>query len=221
MASAVIYTALFGDHGPLPELADARPDTHVCFTDNPAALKTSAWHIVPCRARFADPRMSAKWYRMSSDYLFPDHDISIWVDVSMTPNTEALIAAAGSALAGDKGLALFVHPERNNIYEEMAVSAQMGKYNGEPMFEQVTAYRNEGLPPTHGLWATGIIARAKGVPWMPALNRLWLNENIRWSCQDQLSLPYVLWKLGVTPGVLPGSIYDTPLATRVWTGPDK
>lgn len=216
-AKTVIYTALFGGQTTLKEPLSPELGKFVCFTDDPAALKTKSWEIVPCR-RIADPRMNAKWYRTASDYLFPEYDVSIWIDASMTPDTCALLSAVDKALEG-RDIAMFIHPERNNVYEEAAVSATMGKYAGEPLFEQVAAYRTAGLPDAHGLWATGIMARRKSIPIVD-FNRLWLSENIRWSWQDQLSVPYVLWKTGIQPGVIPGNIYDTPLASRVWTGPN-
>ena len=36
----------------------------------------------------------------------------------------------------------------------------------------------------------------------------WWEEILEWSLQDQLSLPYVSWVLGVQPYVIPGNLYD-------------
>jgi hypothetical protein len=38
-----------------------------------------------------------------------------------------------------------------------------------------------------------------------------MRENERWTYQDQLSLPYLLWKLRMEPGIIPYNLWDNPL----------
>ena len=40
---------------------------------------------------------------------------------------------------------------------------------------------------------------------------MWLRENRRWSYQDQLSLPYLLWKLDIEPAVIPYPLWGNGL----------
>jgi hypothetical protein len=42
--------------------------------------------------------------------------------------------------------------------------------------------------------AAGIIVRDMNNKKVTTINKAWWRENLRWTFQDQLSLPYVLWK---------------------------
>ena len=35
------------------------------------------------------------------------------------------------------------------------------------------------------------------------LNEMWMEENLRWTYQDQISLPYLFWRLGIAPARSP------------------
>jgi len=218
----VVYTALFGElqtqlYAPSLEGLTDVVDL-VAFTDF-GSDPTGTWKVESGPGCFAHPRMSAKWYRCNSDYLFPDHDIAIWVDASMRVTLAPLIAHA-KALMHVAPIAMFPHPERNNIYDECAYSATMPKYDAMAMYAQVHAYRKAGLPDTAGLWATGVRISAGQNSQVAAFNRLWLNECVRWTYQDQLSAPYALWRLGIVPAIIPGNVFTVPWLERIWTGPD-
>jgi hypothetical protein len=71
-----------------------------------------------------------------------------------------------------------------------------GKYGHVPIMEQVNHYRSHGYPEHNGLMAMGVIGRVCRDTELDAINERWWHENLRWTYQDQLSLPYVLWKLG-------------------------
>ena len=122
-----------------------------------------------------------------------------------------MIKACKNALKG-YDVALFRHPERDNIDDEAQVSLTMLKYVGLPLLEQVENYRTRGLPNDAGLWAGGVIVRQHG-PNRVCFEDDWWHENVTWSFQDQLSLPYVLWKHNVHPGVISGSVYKTAFHT--------
>lgn len=206
------YTAVYGDHIPLLEF-DTKGFEFRCYTDRKIESKT--WKIT----RTVDggepmhPRMAAKLHKMFPP---PDgpNDISIWIDASITvTDVHAMVKACKSALKGHD-LALFRHPERSSVYDEAHVSAKLPKYTGLPLVAQVESYREEGLPANVGLWAGGVIVRKRGPKYVNFENDWWEEIN-KWSYQDQLSLPYVLWKNNVHPGVIPGSVYKTTFHT--WT----
>ena len=61
----------------------------------------------------------------------------------------------------------------------------------------------------HGLFAGGVIARRRDDPVIRRLNEMWLEENVRFTYQDQLSLPFLLWKLDVHPAIFPQHLWRT------------
>jgi hypothetical protein len=92
------------------------------------------------------------------------------------------------------------HPEdRSCLYEEAEHCRGWPKYIAEPIDAQVAACRAEGMPDGFGLWAAGLIARVHESEIID-LGEAWLSEMHRWSIQDQISLPYLLWREEVAFG---------------------
>ena len=222
---ACIYTAIFGGYESLkPPLEPSREGVDlICFSDFPHS-QANGWRSAQRHPAFAVPRMDAKWYRMNSDLVLPEYDVTIWVDASFQlGNVDQFVAACLKDL-GPCDTALFRHPERSNIYDEAEAPLNVWarKYADQPLLEQVARYRWEGLPDDHILWAGGIQVRRARSRLVSEINRRWFAECVRWSFQDQLSLPYVLWDLRAQGlvGTLEGSVYRGP--NHEWEkGPDR
>ena len=89
---------------------------------------------------------------------------------------------------------MFIHPERDCIYDEADFCCDWPLYKSYPLKEQVAYYKNQGFPDNAGLMACGVIVRDMSNPKIKSIEKQWWQENIKWSYQDQLSLPYLLWK---------------------------
>lgn len=225
-----VYTAIYGGYDELkPPAPQSAPTDFVCFTDSATLGASGAWRIVQDR-RLPDlhPRMRAKWFKTHPHALFPAgrpaasqfapfdprrllrrYDCIVWIDGSIRV-TGADFARDMLASLGDAGLAFIRHPDRDCIYDEADESLRWGKYVGQPIAEQVEHYRREGYPPHHGLMAGGVIARRPGTAALPALDEAWWQENLRWTYQDQLSLPVVLWRQGFSNVWIPGNLWSNP-----------
>lgn len=100
-------------------------------------------------------------------------------------------------LLAEHELVLTDHPEdRECLYAEAAHCQDWPKYVDEPIRAQTQHYRSAEMPEGFGLWAAGCIAR-RHTPAMRRFGDRWLEEMERWSIQDQVSLPFVLWRDGV------------------------
>lgn len=230
MSHLVIYTACFGDHDRPTELhglggvADL-----VCFTDSPTlSQELETWTVLRRRARFKTARMDAKWYKMSATHLFPEHWWSIYLDSSVRVHqTEGFLDHCLKGVS-QHPVAFYAHPEgQRTLMEEAQFSATMGKYLGEPLVEQAEHYARAGFPGGE-LLAGGCIVRDHfkiagydGLNPVSRFEKAWFDECVHWTAQDQISLPYVLWKERLRYGVLPGNIYQNEFFSRVWSGPDK
>jgi hypothetical protein len=216
-----VYTAIFGGYTELkkpyiPIISDPRDATEVtltCFTDNPD-LAPNGWEIQARPQTFFHPRMDSKWFRMNPHIELSEFDVTIWVDASFQLGdirsfVEECLAAMRSETPDDYGSALFVDPECSDIYQEAEYSLQVwpNKYRDQPMREQVAHYREAGLPSPHRMYAGGIHVRDNRIAWTHRMNLLWFAECVKWSYQDQLSLPFVLWKIGKPCTVIPGNVY--------------
>lgn len=219
-----IYSAIFGGYDdPKPALRQSVPTDFFLFSES-GFLDPKGWLIDTSVAvdRSAHPRMQAKWFRMHPHVLFPNgrrngrrYDYTIWIDGSLAIQSPDF-ARDMASLPGKHGLAIFGHPWRDCIYEEAIASVAMPKkYSGLPIMDQVESYRAQGYPAHNGLMATGILVRDTADRGLPAIDEAWWAENERWTYQDQLSLPFVLWRAGRWFTTIPGDIFHSPLVSYV------
>lgn len=144
----------------------------------------------------------------------PNYTGLIWADgvVSLQPGVvEWLIEYLGDADA-----AFILHPYRSSIveemefvYQEMADEYIKVRYGKEPMRAQVQQYLQDGfVPKAVPLVAAGLFIRRNS----DKVNRVfehWYIENTKWTIQDQLSLPYIIWKHKLKVNYIPGSFWNS------------
>lgn len=185
--------AIYGGYDLIPPVPEGFDDC-VLVTDVPVR---TGWRNVVLHSE-GHPRLAAKLPRCLPED-FTSCDASVWMDGSAHIR-DGRFAALVRRLLAQHELVLWEHPEdRDCLYEEAAHCWDWPKYAAEPLREQVAAYRAAGMPEHFGLWATGCVAR-RHTPRMRALGEAWLEENRRWSIQDQVSLPFLLWREGIEPG---------------------
>jgi len=202
-----IYSCVTGQYHAGLQPHPIIPDVEwICFSDT--LTNHPDWEIrhidVPVGV---SPRRAAKGPKMLPHVFVPEFRRSIWIDGTVRVDSPAF-AAEAMAWTHGSGIAMFRHPQRHDIFSEAVVSLTMAKYQDEPIVDQANWYRDRGIPHDSGLWAAGIIARDDESDLVRALGEAWLAEIDRWSVQDQLALPWVLWKMGVEPGAFPASLYE-------------
>ena len=214
MQHIAIYTAIFGEYDALLPQPECPGVDYVCFTDAHDLVAHPNWRVEPRPPRYRDPRLSAKWFKMRPDKELRPYRYTVWIDGCLRITTDSFAERVMAALNAS-GIALFRHPDRDNIVDEVAASMPMPQYDGLPLAEQVQHYRHQGYPLDHGLYAAGVLVRDNAARRIRRLNRRWMRENLRWTYQDQLSLPYLLWKLRIEPGIIPYNLWDNPLFERL------
>lgn len=205
-ARIVVYTAIFGGYDRLKPQPEIPGVEYVCFTDD-RSLATSPWRLVVERPRHAHPRMSAKHYKLFPHRVLPRNPLTVWIDGSVAIKRSDFPEVFLSHV-NESGMALLPHPDRDDIYDEAELSIKMRKYFDQPILEQVEHYRAEGYPAKNGLWACTVMARDARNRRLRRLHRRWMRHNRRWSYQDQISLPFLLWRMDMKPGVFPYNLWD-------------
>ena len=153
------------------------------------------------------PRLAAKVAKCKPfEFTWCDH--AVWVDGSARLKHNGVAQWVLAHLTLSQSVAQFVHPERDDFYAEMEVSDGMRKYAETPVRAQAEEYRRQGFGAHFGLWATGIMGRRIETGQWLGFGDAWLREQVRWSYQDQVSEPYVLWSRGLKPAELPGSLWN-------------
>lgn len=210
MTIAVI-TSIYGNHDWLVDPPEQDGVTeYIAVVDTPQSGSCGMWKQIVEPRPHLHPRMAAKVAKCMPHW-YTRADYTLWIDGSARLKHKGVAEWAVSHLKADSLSAQYPHPERIDIDPEARVSEGMSKYDGQMMQEQVAHYMKAGLPLNYGLWATGIIARPSysklPVPW----GSQWLTEQVCWTYQDQLSLPYVMWLNKTTPAeFLDGNLWSNP-----------
>lgn len=210
--TTAIYTAIGGSYNALqghPAIPGVR---WVAFLDTLSTYPHPDWEIRYIeRPVGVSPRRWAKRFKMLPHAFLPEFSQSLWVDGTVRVDSSTF-AAEALACAEPSGIAMFAHPERDDVVDEANVSLTMPKYQTEPIAPQVEHYIRNGLPRHSGLWCGGIIARHH-TKLVRELGEAWLAEVDRWSIQDQLSLAWIVHQRNITPGAFPSSLYQNPWLT--------
>ena len=199
----IVYTALIADEDlPLEQVGKLFPFEHdkegvdyIAFT-NRKDLTSNFWDVRYIELKHSSPRMDARFYKLNPHILFPNHNISIWMDsqcyFSFNPKdiiTQYLIEEGAD-------IAIHHHSDINSLNHEMYAQAFLYK-NDDPkvILNQFMGYMESGFPVTqYDHFETGILLR-KNTPIVKDFNELWWVEVKGKSLRDQLSCPYVVWKI--------------------------
>jgi hypothetical protein len=189
----VVYTSIFGDYDQLKSIdIDSHDIEFFCFTDSDIEPVTP-WKIIKVKPYFKHPRMDAKYYKLHPHEIFPNATHSLWIDASLQIQDINFFSFIKSNFS-EANMALIPHPDRDNILDEAKVSIKMPKYLNLPIIEQVNHYKNLGFKDNNGLWACTIIWRQHNNSSVIKIMKQWWAENLIWSYQDQISLPFLLWR---------------------------
>lgn len=176
------------------------------FSDGTSKPVEDRWEFVPLpRLGNLNHRRLSKLPKINPHF-FPflrEYKYVIWVDGDMQIKHDNFVGEILSYM--DNGLVLSPHFDgRDGAIGE----ARPNKYPGEPVQVQVDYYIEDGFPDESGLYEAGVMARDMTAPGMVEFEQTWLMQTLLFAPQDQLSLPYSLWKTGLPFDRLPKTFRD-------------
>jgi hypothetical protein len=204
-----VYTSITGRKDTLKEKQTFRGAEFLAFTD--IRKSRSGWQFrEPC-SRYEDPNRNAKIHKVLAHRYLSDFDYSLWIDatIRLLQPVEELI----ERYLADSDIAVFAHHARNCTYVEAESCIKKKLDNPVVIRDQMERYRALGFPEELGLYAGTVILR-RHTPQTEHFNEMWWSEISQYSRRDQLSLRFVLWKLGITPATFPGTVYSSPSIVR-------
>lgn len=206
----VVYTAISGGYDRLREqpAATTAGADFVAFLDAPVESRT--WRRRPIYAEFDDPVRNAKIHKILSHRFFPDAEYSLWLDGSITAHFTHSVGRLVDMFLAEHDIVVFQHSRRICAYQEGNVCLQFGLDEPGAIWEQLCRYMREGFPANAGLAECPVILR-RHTAAVRAFNEAWWDEIARGSRRDQISFPYVAWKLGLSYATFPGCIEDNAL----------
>ena len=203
------YTTIFGDYDEPKNIINQtlKNIDYFIITDNPniqhPQYKTI---VVDFPRKDLHNNLQAKFHKffpqenkeLSKYYLFIFIDAGI--EIKKVNYFEQLINNFNNDIA------LYAHPDRDCIKDECSVSLTLDKYKTENIRVQTDDYL-KSLPEHWGLYACGIQIK-KNNDIVNNLMKSWWHECIKYSFQDQISLPFILNKQGIKPDIIKGNIHE-------------
>ena len=163
----------------------------VAFTDKP--MKSKLWDVKPAYDRFTDPRRNSRIHKILI-HQYVDTEYSIWVDgnIELLMSPQELV----DTFMKDHDIMFFEHIGRKCLYEEAVECAVRKLDDPETIIAQAKTYEDAGFVKDKGLYVGNFIIR-RHTPKVEAFNNAWWSEYCRHSVRDQISLPYVIDKVGI------------------------
>lgn len=201
----IVYTAVIGGYDTLVAPAVRGTARWLVFTDD--VDQPDPWiplyvhDVDPHNVFGVDDRMTARLLKVQPFNLFPNSDIVIWHDgnVQLTDDPDDFVKYVEA-----EDVAFVNHP-RHCLYDEADACARMGKDDPVVIEKQVLEYKTVwGCPAGLDVYATFLVVW-KNTPAIRRLGNLWRDEILTHSCRDQISLPYCLWRSGISPAVIQGT----------------
>ncbi len=209
----VVFTALIGPGAPMtvdmPLIG--LNSCGVVFTDRQGYVAPGGWvtkEIPPTK----NHRHTARMIKHAPDELFPDADVTVWVDASFTWLKPADVLVDDAIMLGTPIVALR-HPDRNRIRDEAYEVIRCRQAPARNVEQQIMGYRAQGFDtdvhPQPMLTTTGLLVRFSSMQ-MVEFNRALRTEICATTVRDQLSFDYVRWVMGMPVGYLLGHYRDNP-----------
>jgi hypothetical protein len=166
----------------------------VCFTDDPD-FSTNGWKKILVLAEGQNTAVLNRHYKMLPHRYFSEYQYSLYLDgnIDIVGDPSSLVC---KYLVNSK-IAMPPHPKRNCSYEEAAHCIKCGLSLSDETERQMAQYASEGFPRQTGLTENGVMLRTHNEPEIIRLMESWWNEYVTKVKRDQISLPYLAWKLGI------------------------
>lgn len=194
----VVYSCTFPDYDLIFSPIERTPGVdYVLFSPRrPRLSRGWRWRSIPPEVVDAPQNIVNRFCKFFPHRLFPDADISIYVDGNILIRGD-LSPLIREFAASDADIGLFRHAERRSVAEEVAFAKASGRV-APPYHDladrQLADYAADGLPTDHVLTQNAVIFRRHRDHRLPdAMAMLWEHLQ-RYTQRDQISMPYIIFK---------------------------
>lgn len=198
----VVYTAVFGNYENILEQPVAKDSDiqFICFTDDPKAT-SETWDIHLLTDHLQDdPTRSARQIKILGHERLSQFDESMWID------NRVLLKKDPSFFfedwLGSHDMALPKHSYRDSVGDEFRIILNSGFDDPYKVREQLSAYKR--LAPEVleiPVYWTAILLRRQNEITSHTM-RVWMDNVLRYSKRDQLSINYAILHSALTPNMI-------------------
>lgn len=196
---ACVYTALIGHYEPLNEQPVARGSDldFVCLTDD-ETLTSDTWRVVRVDPAWpTDHVRSARAFKILGHPSVAGYERTIWMDNSVVLHEDPVFLL--DAVEGPP-LAMIDHWDHRDLLDEFRAVLALGYDDPRRVHEQLHTYSLERPDLLEERpFATTVTVRRR-TPGVDQAMRLWMDQVLRFSRRDQLSINYVLALTGLAAG---------------------
>jgi len=192
-----VYTGIFGNYDAVKEPIFIKSNIdYYIFTEGPVNSQVWIKKEMPSSFNKQDYTLKNRYLKFHPFELFPDYDYVIYIDgnVTVTSDLSGLLNNLN-----ENGISFHSHANRVCLYSEIEALITAKKGIEEKLLEQVKYYKNEGFPTNYGLLEATVIVTDNKNQVAKKILLEWWEEFLRsGSMRDQVSLPYILWKNGIS-----------------------
>ena len=208
MNKKVCYTCITGGYDTIPVHKFVNPEwEYVLFTDNAGLIERGYfehWKVRPLAYNKSTNVKNARWHKVNAHILFPDHDVSLWLDGNIAVNNRNIFDKIEKLVADGVLISIPLHPQRNCIYDEANTIKKLHIDLDKTVDRQMGILKKDNYPANNGLAETNVMFRQHNK--IKPLLDLWWSFIRDYSKRDQLSYNYCAWKCGIQTVPL----YPTP-----------
>jgi hypothetical protein len=211
----VIYTCMIGKYDNIQEPL-FKPDNvdYIIVTDGHSP-SSDTWKGIDVRTikevpPLDDSRVS-RYVKLHPHLFLNDYDYSIYIDANIKTVGDMRYLIH---LLNQYGFIANLHRHRDCIYKELEACIRLKKDDPQIMRRQIDSYRSAAMPEHYGLIEANLLVRDHHNPACIEIMERWWQEIEKHSGRDQLSLPFVLWKMGISVseiGRICDNVYKMPL----------
>lgn len=205
----LVYCAVFGGYDRVYPPVRREADLDYVIVTDDHRMRVPGWrtHVVDAGG-FPTPKAANLYYRALIHRELPGYDASLYTDgnIRLLGRTSEVFAPF---LASGAALGVYPHPLRDTVEAEIEACLTAGKVaNPDLLRAEWAEYRAAGFPDNQGLIETTIMLKNHRAPDLDAAMQMWWALFRRRPTRDQISLPYVKWKTGVSCVYHEGSFRD-------------
>lgn len=196
MNKKVIYTCIVGNYTNLldPLYVDSNCD-YICFSNSISQKQNSIWQIRKIPYSNSDRTRMSRFVKLNPHKVLQEYDFSFWIDANIRIKGSFIQDKFSELILSDSNLSIIKHPIRNCTYDEAEICIADGRDKKSKINEQINFLRQEGFPRNFGLFENNLIFRKHKQKAIVELDDAWWQIYLQYTKRDQLSLPYLLWKM--------------------------
>lgn len=194
----VVYTSVFGGFESIwPPLRPSLAHRHLAVTDS--SVQIPGWEVVrPTDTMSLSHRLANRRQKMLFHEGLTEVDFSVYLDANVRP-IRALDSLVRHFAESGADVGFYPHYARSSVRQELEACIRRAKIDDpDTALAELESYEEAGFPDKSGMWEGSVIIKNHRSKNLSAAMHEWWDLYSEFQTRDQFSLPFVVWKHGLT-----------------------